>query len=193
MTPKRLASSIDWSALREQVDRLARESLGTFELSDEAAQEVLEARARSLARPLEGEAEELLQLVSFELAGERYGVETRFVLEALPSVEVAVIPGAEPPVAGICACRGRLVPLLDLRGILRHPAVDHRPRQALVLGERAPVFAVLVDAILDLLEVPVAAVQPLSGGTGGGNGYLDGVTTEAVQVIAARDLLDTYG
>ena len=53
-------------------------------------------------------------VVAFEIAGERYGIETVRVVEVVPAVALRAVPGTVPGVAGLLRFRGGLVPVVDL-------------------------------------------------------------------------------
>jgi purine-binding chemotaxis protein CheW len=167
---------------------------GGVGLSAEETARVLAERARLLARPTAAASRaDVLELIVFELAGERYAVETRYAVEVVGRAEVALMPGAEPPLVGITAWRGELLPVLDVRWILRLPtASPDQPALLLVLGQERATLAVLVDAVLDLRELPASAFGPLPGHAGRGRGLLRGSTEDAVLLLAAADLIDNH-
>src|SRR4051794_13858537 len=78
---------------------------------------ILQARARALARrPEEAPAAgEMLEILEFTLASERYAVENRYVLEVAPLKELTPLPCTPPFVRGIVNVRGRILPVFDLK------------------------------------------------------------------------------
>ena len=66
-------------------------------------------------------AGESLVVLTLELHGESFGIETRHVREILDPVAVTTVPGADPAVDGLINVRGRVVPLADLRLIFGMP------------------------------------------------------------------------
>lgn len=191
---RRLRDANDPGANRARNAALPSMDIGASALSEEEARAVLEERARILATPpRNSRGGEYLELVVVELSDETYAVESRFVFESFRCSDVAVLPGAESPIVGITAWRGELLVLLDLRRILGLPApASHDPGQVLVLGDEEPAFGILVDGVPYIQEVPVEAVRPPAGSAGGGSGYVQGSTAEAVLVIAAADLIRTF-
>lgn len=162
--------------------------------SPEETRAVLEARARALALPPEATDDgEVLQLVVFEIASERYAIESRFVIEVVRDSDVAVIPGAEPPLVGLTARRGDLLSVLDARPMLGLPAAGGTDSSRMVvLGEHRPSFGILVDSVLELREIPASAIRPLAGEARKGRELLLGTTSEAVLVLSAVDLIRAH-
>lgn len=62
-----------------------------------------------------------LVVLSLELQGEPFAIETSHVREILDPVPVTLLPGADPAVNGVINVRGRVVPLADLRLIFGMP------------------------------------------------------------------------
>ena len=185
---------VDWGLVRGRVDVLA-EALCDPARSPEETARVLEERARALAVPRsEAEPEELLEVIELEIAGESYALETRFLMEVTGAAETALFPGAQPPIVGIVAWRGDVLPLLDIRWTLGHPAAEpDRPLRVIVLGEARPAFAIQVDAVLDLRHLPASSLLPLPDGGRGGGRYLRGTTNDAFLVLDAAELIGTHG
>jgi purine-binding chemotaxis protein CheW len=100
------------------------------------------------------------QLLCVEVAGHRCGLPLEVVVEIHGAVQLAPLPDAPEVVVGLANRRGAPVPVLDLRRRLGLPARSLRLEDRLVvlrLPERE--VALLVDAAVDVLEVPAAAVD----------------------------------
>ena len=153
--------------------------------------EVLDARARLLARvpdepPRAGED---LELVGFVLAGERYGIESRFVREVARLTRFTPVPGTPPFVLGVTNLRGEILALFDLRhllGVVPEGVTDLG--RIVVLGENRREFGLLADAASEILCVPVARLtQPQ---TAWGGSYVRGVSPDGVVVLSGEALLN---
>jgi purine-binding chemotaxis protein CheW len=153
--------------------------------------EVLEQRARELARPIESVSRgPRLELVTFALSNEVYAVESRYVLEVFRLRELVPLPGAPPPVFGMTVWRGDLLTILDLRSVLGLPvaALDDLSR-VLVLGAERASFGVLADAVRDLMTIAASEVREPPAGTSAKRDYLRGVTPDAVLVLEGQRLV----
>lgn len=110
-----------------------------------------------IAHPQEDE----LPVLLVEVHGVRCGLPAADVVELHPVVALTDLPGAPAVVEGVIDVRGTAVAVLDLRarlGLTRRPA---RPSDQLVLVRVLDrTLALRADRVLDLVDVPVAAVEP---------------------------------
>lgn len=152
--------------------------------------EVLDARARLLARvPDEPpRAGEVLELVGFVLAGERYGIESRFVREVARLTRFTPVPGTPAFILGVTNLRGEILALFDLRhllGVVAEGVTDLG--RIVVLGENRREFGLLADAASEILRVPGASLAQTE--TAWGRKYVRGVSPEGVVVLSGETLL----
>jgi len=157
----------------------------------ERAREVLEARARALARPLAApRSQETVPLVTFALAGETYGIAASHVLGIFRLVDMAPLPGATAPVAGVTAWRGELLLILDLRRPLGLP-VDGLDdlAWAIALGREGAEFGLLAQKVNELVQVAATDIGTPAQGVAADRAYLRGITRDAVLVLDADALL----
>ena len=61
--------------------------------------------------------------------------------------------------------------------------------RAIVVGDRRPSFGILMDAVGELLTLPIAEVRLPQNGVAQNQDYVRGITSEAVLVLDARKLL----
>ena len=157
----------------------------------EGAREVLQARARQLARVPEepSRAGEVLELVGFVLAGERYAIESRFVREVARLSRFTPVPGTPAFVLGVTNLRGEILALFDLRHLL-----DVVPEgvtdlgRIVVLGEHRREFGLLADAASEILSIPGASLVPTE--TAWARAYVRGVSPDGVVVLSGEALLN---
>ncbi|HEX5727482.1 MAG TPA: chemotaxis protein CheW [Longimicrobiaceae bacterium] len=101
-----------------------------------------------------------VQLVTFRLGGEEFGLDVFAVHEILRYQEPTPVPRAPAFVEGVLDVRGTLVPVVDLRRRfeLREAPVDDDTRIVLVDfgGER---LGLVVDAVTEVLRAPETAVS----------------------------------
>ncbi len=156
----------------------------------ESVREVLAERARLLARvPDEApRAGEVLELVGFVLAGQRYGIESRFVREVARLVCFTPVPGTPPFVLGVTNLRGEILALFDLRqllGVVAQGVTDLG--RIVVLGEHRREFGLLADAASEILYVPSTSLAQTA--TAWGRAYVQGVSPDGVVVLSGEALL----
>jgi purine-binding chemotaxis protein CheW len=158
---------------------------------------LLRERAAQLARrapqppdPLDTASVEVL---AFEIGGERYAVETAFVVQALPLPPLTALPGVPNYVAGIVPFRGAAVAAVDLRTLLALPLARLAEPGALVMLQGDAIeFALLADAIVGVLRFRRDALVPALPGLELRPGYLIGVAPDRTAILdAGRLLADT--
>ena len=102
-----------------------------------------------------------VQLVTFRVGGEEFGLDVFQVHEILRYVEPTPMPKAPAFVEGVLDVRGTLVPVVDLRKRfeLHDVRFDDDTRIILVdfQGER---LGLVVDEVSEVLRVPETAVTP---------------------------------
>jgi purine-binding chemotaxis protein CheW len=156
----------------------------------EARTAVLEARARALARvPVEPPRPgEMIELVVFVLAGERYGIESRFVREVARLTRFTPVPGAPPFVLGVTSLRGEILALFDLRQLLGVVAVGVTDLgRIVVLGEHRREFGLLADSASEIASVAAASLAQSE--SAWGRAYVRGVAPDGLIVLSGEALL----
>jgi purine-binding chemotaxis protein CheW len=188
--PKRAA--VDWARLHERLAQAARRLAGTVEDAD-AVSRVLRARARAAARePLApAEADTQVQVVEFQLACERYAIETRWVREVVALRDLTPLPGAPAFVAGLVNVRGRVVSVVDLKAFFDLPSKGLPDlNRVIVMADRTMEFGLLVDAVLGVARIDshqINAAPPTL--TGVRAHYLRGVTADRLALLDGARIL----
>ncbi len=187
-------AAIDWKQLHARLARARQATEESVRLSPERARAVMGERARLLARvpPRAPEADEVLEVVTFALAGEHYAVETSHVREVVRFGALTPVPGAPDFLAGLVNLRGEILAVFDLRRFfdVADPGRSEQARVIVLGGERAE-FGVLADAVHEVTTLRVEEVrEPPASVAGAGRDYLRGVTTGALIVLDGAVLLD---
>jgi len=93
--------------------------------------------------------------IGFMLAGQRFLAPMGEVGEILQTPRVTKVPGVRNWMMGVSNIRGRLVPILDLAGLLDVPSkANWRTRRVLVIGEGQQQHGLLVDDVLGMQQFP---------------------------------------
>ncbi len=101
-----------------------------------------------------------LEVVVFEIGGQRYGLPASDVRELQRAATVTPLPRAPAVVEGVVNLRGRIVPVLDVRSRFRLPPRPVQPSDHLLFaqaGER--LVALRVDRATDLIQLDAADVE----------------------------------
>lgn len=164
------------------------------ERAPDEARRILVERARALATPLD-EAPgpgDVVEIVVFSLAGERYGIRAASVLEVMPLRELVAVPGTPPAVLGIVNHRGRILPVLDLRRVfeLTGEGVGENSRVA-VVQSGGSTFGLFAETIVAVAAVGAQGLSARpSGSTGGRETFVLAVTSDMVAVLDIEALAD---
>ena len=156
--------------------------------------EVLQRRAELLARPPPADplAHADLQVLEFSVGAQRCLLEVGCLREVMPLRGLLPMPMAPQFLLGLAQWRGRMLPALDLAGLLAVPAADPA-RRLLVLGRRTAVLALAVGEVHGLQPLaideaerrsqPLESLQPeiVRGVTRDGHLLLDGERLLALQ------------
>lgn len=135
--------------------------------------------------------EETIQLVIFQLGEEEFGVR---ILQAreIEKLDQGLtrIPKAPHFVEGVINLRGEIIPIVDLRKRfgLTLPPLGYNSRVIIVeVGEN--LVGMLVDAVVEVLRVPLSAIEPPPPITKGVDAYyLEGVVAIDHRLIVLLNL-----
>lgn len=94
--------------------------------------------------------------VGFFLAGQRLVVDMNDVREILQPPKLTKVPGVRNWVLGVANVRGRLVPIMDLAGLVgMSTRANWRSRRVLIVEKENYLCGLLVDAVLGIQQFAV--------------------------------------
>jgi purine-binding chemotaxis protein CheW len=106
-------------------------------------------------------AEELLQLVSFKIGDEEFGVDILKVQEINRMLDVTRVPNAPEFVDGVINLRGKVIPIIDLRRRFGMERKEHDKNTRIVVVELSgKVIGFVVDAVSEVLRIPRSVTEP---------------------------------
>lgn len=155
-------------------------------------QSILKARAHTLAQaPEQAAATECIEVVTFLLAHETYGIETAYVREIHPLKDLTPLPCTPPFVVGIVNVRGQVISVIDIKKFFDLPEKGlFDLNKIIILSDGIMEFGILADAVLDVRSIPRQQIQPsLPTLTGIREQYLRGITADRLIVLDAYSLL----
>jgi purine-binding chemotaxis protein CheW len=105
--------------------------------------------------------DQLLQLVTFSIADEEFGVDILKVQEIIRTMEISKVPRAPGFVEGVINLRGKVIPIIDLRARfgLAHKDPDKNTR-IIVIEITEVIVGFVVDAVSEVLRIPASTVEP---------------------------------
>ncbi|HEV3261615.1 MAG TPA: chemotaxis protein CheW [Gemmataceae bacterium] len=187
------SGAMDWHELRRRLERARAAMEEASTVSADRVRAVLEERAQALARvptpPVRDT--DFLEVVSFELSGEWYALETRYVQRVVPLTAYTTVPGAPESLLGVINLRGDILAVFDFRKVfgLAQPGLTDLSR-VLVLGDESDEFGILADRVHEVTRLPADRVlQPPESVAGIGRPYVRGVTNDALIVLDGAVLL----
>jgi purine-binding chemotaxis protein CheW len=104
---------------------------------------------------------ELLQLVTFSISDEEFGVDILKVQEIIRTMEISKVPRSPDFVEGVINLRGKVIPIIDLRRRFGLEYKEHDKDTRIIVIEIAEVIVgFVVDAVSEVLRIPANTVEP---------------------------------
>jgi purine-binding chemotaxis protein CheW len=123
---------------------------------------ILAERAQKLAAPEPGTVDtSMVELLRFRLAYKEYALEMQYVQEVILTGEITPVPGVPPYISGICAARGRIISLVDLRALFTLPETGLTDlNRVIVISDGQLTFGILADDISGIGTIPTDRIIP---------------------------------
>jgi chemotaxis signal transduction protein len=153
---------------------------------------ILAQQAKKLARPAEHILETgLFEVIRFRLMYREYALETRYVREVIMSREITPVPGTPDYIAGICAVRGEIISLVDLRALFNlHDTGLTDLNRVIIVSDNTITFGILVDYIPGIGAIPVYKVKEQeTGGTGIEPQFIRGIVDDSLIFLDCAAIL----
>ncbi len=132
----------------------------------------------------------VIQLVTFRLQEETYGINVMQVQEVLRVSEIAPVPGAPSYVLGIINLRGNVVTVIDTRSRFALPPRDIDDSSRIVIIESdKQVVGILVDSVAEVVELRHSEIDSVPNvGNEESSRYIQGVATRDDTLLILVDL-----
>lgn len=134
------------------------------------------------------------ELITFEVAGQLFGVDINAIREIRAWSPVTRVPGVPPYVAGMANLRGAILPVIDLAVRLGWEATQADERHAIIVVQvEGKSYGLVVEAVRDLVQLDAASLQapPVLGGETI-LGFIEGLAAvgdRMIQVLNLRALV----
>ncbi len=136
--------------------------------------------------------DELIQLVSFMLADEEYGVEVLKVREIIRMPTITKMPNTPQHVEGIINLRGKVIPIISMRkrfGLMESENSGHT--RIIIMDVVGTLTGFIVDAVSEVIRIHSSEIQPppsmiMSGGIG--REFITGVFNHAERLLIIMDV-----
>jgi purine-binding chemotaxis protein CheW len=120
---------------------------------------------------------DLVQLVSFKLGDEEYGVNILQVQEINRMAQITRVPQAPHYCEGVINLRGKVIPVIDLRQKFELQSKEKDQQTRIVVCDVAgSQTGMIVDSVQEVLRIPRSALEPCPAAvTVAGQDYLEGI------------------
>ncbi|MCA1986306.1 MAG: chemotaxis protein CheW [Desulfovibrio sp.] len=132
----------------------------------------------------------LLQLVTFRVASEEFGIDILSVQEIIRTMEITKVPRAPMIVEGVINLRGKVIPIIDLRKKFGLESKPHDSKTRIIVVDlRGMVVGFVVDEVSEVLRIPSSTVEPPPAIVSGiDSEYIDGVGKIEDRLLILLDL-----
>lgn len=105
--------------------------------------------------------DELIQLVTFNIGVEEFGVDILKVQEIIRTMEITKVPRAQDFVEGVINLRGKVIPIIDLRRRFGMSSKEYNKDTRIVVIEiNGMIVGFVVDSVSEVLRIPAGTVEP---------------------------------
>jgi purine-binding chemotaxis protein CheW len=132
----------------------------------------------------------IIQLVSFKLGKEEFGVDILKVQEINRMLEITEMPNSPEFVEGIVNLRGRIIPVIDLKKRLNMPITEHDKSTRIIVVElTGKTIGFIVDEVSEVLRIDSKITEPPPEIVAGINSdYITSVTKLEDRLLILLDL-----
>lgn len=107
------------------------------------------------------ESTELLQLVSFMIGNEEFGVDILLIQEIIRMLQITKVPNAPSYVDGVVNLRGKIIPVIDLRSKMGMQRKEHDSNTRIIVVEvTGKTVGFIVDSVTEVLRIPADITEP---------------------------------
>ncbi|WP_266171133.1 chemotaxis protein CheW [Dyella subtropica] len=186
-------AAVDWRELERRLATARHAIEHGWATSPDESRRILQSRAQHLAQEAEPDAraDEYIEMVEFDLAYERYAIDSRYVREVCPLENLTPLPCTPKFVLGIINLHGEILSVIDIKIFFELPAPGLTDlNKVIVLQAGNMIFGVLADSVVGVRQVPAADIQrSLPTLTKIRAAYLLGLTSARTVIIDAEKLL----
>jgi len=149
--PTEAVASVKPAAEKEVVDKVAVQETDTLD-------DILLAQTRKTDQEIE---EENLQLLTFTIGEEEYGLSIMDIKEIVRPQETTEVPKTPDYVMGIISLRGMIIPVFDVRMRLGLREGEDNPKaRVIVVSVKDNFYGLFVDSVVQVINIPISSIEP---------------------------------
>jgi purine-binding chemotaxis protein CheW len=140
-------------------------------------------------------SDESLQLVTFKIGNEEFGIDIRMVHEINRMIEITKIPNAPSHVEGVVNLRGKIIPVVNLRRKLAFDETERdKSTRIMVVDIDGVTLGFIVDSVSEVLRIQEPKIEPPPSITGSSDAaYIQGVINLPDRILILLDLKSLFG
>jgi purine-binding chemotaxis protein CheW len=134
---------------------------------------------------------ELIQLVSFNLEKEEYGINVLMVREIIRMLNITRVPNTPHYVEGVINLRGKVIPIISLRKKFDLVEAEYDKRTRIMVMEVVgELMGFIVDEVSEVIRISEKEIQPPPPVVTGGleQECMSGVINQAERLLVLLDL-----
>ena len=106
-------------------------------------------------------SEDLLQIVSFKIGSEEFGIDILKVQEIIKMLDLTKVPNSPDFVVGVVNLRGKIIPVIDLRTRLNMSSIENNKDTRIIVVEiESSTIGFVVDEVSEVLRIPENITEP---------------------------------
>lgn len=135
--------------------------------------------------------EEEIRICLFTIGDDVYALPVEMLTEIIIPQKIFPVPTTPPFVLGVINLRGNIVPIVDIRHILKLQKASE-PSQVAIIKHGQILIGIMVDSVTEIISVPNSSllmVPPeIGGGTTGRNRFFKAVVQRELGAAALLDI-----
>ncbi len=132
----------------------------------------------------------MVQLVTFNLGSEEFGVNILEVQEIIRLPEITRVPNSSDFVRGVVNLRGKIIPIIELRKRLAMPSLENTENTRIIIIEYDELtVGIIVDKVNEVADIDSSTTEappPMVGEVN--SGYISSVSKQSNRIIILLDL-----
>lgn len=135
-----------------------------------------------------------MQIVIFNLGGEKYAVETSRVQGIDKMMDITKVPCADKSIKGLVNLRGNIISILDPYVILGIEDGDQTPENIIIMETEEELLGIIVDKVAEVVEIDSRSIEDISTSREDDRKYIEGTVNMGdylVTLINIHALLST--
>jgi purine-binding chemotaxis protein CheW len=144
-------------------------------------------------------AEDAMQIVTFQVGGEEYGLDIRSITEVIRPLKITPLPRMPEFIEGVINLRGVIIPVVDLRKRFSPGKTDQQLKTVRIMivrgavpseaGDGKELLGLLVDSVKEVLSILQKDIEPPPAAATGQNAeFISGMGKVGERLVIFLDI-----